>query len=275
MNPHATQPISPVALSGSLWRNRGLIAALVKREVIGRYRGSMMGILWSLFNPVFMLAVYTFVFSVVFKTRWSGGSESKTEFALVLFAGLIVFNLFSECVNRAPGLILANVNYVKKVVFPLEILPWVSLGSATFHAIVSIGVWLIAYIVLFGVPHATVFLLPLVIVPLALFIIGITWGLAALGVYLRDVSQVIGMVTTTLLFLSPIFYPATALPEQYRPLLFINPLTPAIEQARDVLFWGRNPDFMMLFIYWMASVGIAWLGFVGFQMARKGFADVL
>lgn len=267
--------ISPREMTASLWRNRGLIKALVKREVLGRYRGSFMGILWSFFNPVFMLAVYTFVFSVVFKARWSGGGESKTEFALVLFAGLIVFNLFAECINRAPGLILANVNYVKKVVFPLEILPLVVLGSALFHGLVSLGVWLLAYCILFGVPHATVFFLPLIVLPLVLLIMGLAWGLAALGVYLRDVSQFIGIITTTLLFLSPIFYPATALPEAYRGLLYLNPLTPAIEQARDVLFWGRNPDFTMLLIYLLASAAIAWLGFAWFQKTRKGFADVL
>ncbi|BDX22501.1 transport permease protein [Polynucleobacter sp. TUM22923] len=267
--------ISPKEMVASLWRNRGLVKALVQREVIGRYRGSVMGILWPFFNPVFMLVVYTFVFSVVFKARWSGGSDSKTEFALILFAGLIVFNLFAECFNRAPGLILANVNYVKKVVFPLEILPWVALGSAMFHALINLGVWLIAYLILFGVPHITVLLLPLVILPLMLFIMGLTWGLASLGVYLRDVSQFIGILTTVLMFLSPIFYPASALPEKYRHLLLLNPLTPAIEQARDVLFWGKVPDISMLTVYLLVAALIAWLGFAWFQKTRKGFADVL
>jgi len=266
---------SPKEMVASLWRNRSLIKALTQREVIGRYRGSVMGILWSFLNPVFMLLVFTFVFSVVFKARWSGGSDSKTEFALILFAGLIVFNLFAECFNRAPGLILANVSYVKKVVFPLEILPWVALGSALFHALISLGVWLIAYLILFGVPHITVLLLPLVILPLLLLIMGLTWGLASLGVYLRDVSQFIGIVTTVLMFLSPIFYPASALPEKYRHLLLLNPLTPAIEQARDVLFWGKVPDISMLSIYLLAATLIAWLGFAWFQKTRKGFADVL
>lgn len=267
--------VSPREMAASVWRNRNLVRALVQREVIGRYRGSFMGILWSFFNPVFMLVIYTFVFSVVFKARWSGGSDSKTEFALVLFAGLIMFNLFSECFNRAPGLILANVNYVKKVVFPLEILPWVALGSALFHTLISIGVWLVAYVFLFGVPHVTVLLLPLIMLPLLLFIIGLSWGLAALGVYLRDVSQVIGVLTTVLMFLSPIFYSGSALPVEYRHLLQLNPLTPAIEQARDVLFWGKVPDLCALGLYLLGSSLIAWLGFAWFQKTRKGFADVL
>lgn len=130
---------SPKEMLNSVWRNRGLIRALVQREIVGRYRGSIMGMLWSLFNPIVMLVIYTFVFSVVFKARWSVDSSSKTEFALMLFAGLIVFNLFAECINRAPGLIIGNVNYVKKVVFPLEILPWVTLGAAMFHFLVSLS----------------------------------------------------------------------------------------------------------------------------------------
>jgi lipopolysaccharide transport system permease protein len=268
-------PATPIEMFASLWRNRGLIHASAKREVLGRYRGSALGLLWSFFNPLLMLAVYTFVFSVVFKARWNTGSDSKTEFALVLFAGLIVFNLFAECINRTPGLILANPNYVKKVVFPLEILPVVGLLSALYHALISLGVWLVAYVVLFGVPHATALLLPLMVVPFGLFIMGVSWALASLGVFLRDVAQIIGLITTVLMFLSPIFYPATALPEDYRHFLYLNPLTPVIEQTRDVLFWGKSPDFPMLGIYWLASGLIAWLGFAWFQKTRKGFADVL
>lgn len=268
-------PATPVEMVASLWRNRSLIHASARRDVLGRYRGSAMGLLWSFFNPLFMLAVYTFVFSEVFKARWSAGSESKTEFALVLFAGLVVFNLFAECINRAPGLVLANPNYVKKVVFPLEILPFVGLLSAIYHAVISLGVWLVAYLILFGIPHATILLLPLVILPLALFIMGLSWVLASLGVFLRDVSQFIGVVVITLMFLSPIFYPVSALPESYRHLLYLNPLTPVIEMTRDVLYWGKVPDIMMLIIYWLATGVIAWLGFAWFQKTRKGFADVI
>lgn len=263
----------------SLWRNRSLITALTQREVIGRYRGSVMGILWSFFNPVFMLLIYTFVFSVVFKVRWTGSEggagDSKAEFALVLFAGLIIFNLFAECFNRSPVLILSNANYVKKVVFPLEILPWVALGSALFHALISFGVWLIAYLVIFGVPHLTALLLPLVICPFLLFIMGLTWGLASLGVYLRDVSQFTTLATTVLMFMSPIFFPVSALPDKYRNLLLLNPLTPVIQQTRDVLIWGKMPDMTTMLVYLLVTALIAWLGFAWFQKTRKGFADVL
>lgn len=267
--------ISPREMLGSFWRNRQLMHSLIKREILGRYRGSALGLLWSFFHPLLMLSVYTFAFSVVFKARWGTDNTSKVEFALVLFAGLIIFNLFAECINRAPGLILSNPNYVKKVVFPLEILPWVNLGAVLFHATVSLGVWLTAHVIFFGLPHVTVLFLPLVLLPFTLFIMGLSWALASLGTYLRDVGQFIGVMTTMLMFLSPIFYPASALPEDFRRLLYFNPLTMIIEQTRDVLYWGKPPDFTLLAIYWLATGVIAWLGFAWFQKTRKGFADVL
>lgn len=267
--------IKPQEMLASVWRNRGLISVLVERDVVGRYRGSFFGILWSFFNPLFMLGVYTFVFTVVFKARWAGGTNSKTEFALLLFAGLIFFNLFAECVSRAPGLILSNANYVKKVLFPLEILPWTALGSALFHGLVSLGVWLLAYIAVFGIPHLTVMLLPITVLPLIMFTMGVTWFLASLGVYLRDVSQVVAIAVTILLFLSPIFYPVSSLPQQYRSLLMLNPLSPAIEQVRDILFWGKGIDWAFFPKYLLGSLTVAWLGFAWFQKTRRGFADVI
>jgi lipopolysaccharide transport system permease protein len=267
--------VSPGEMVASLWRNRGLITALVKREVIGRYRGSFMGICWSFFNPVLMLVVYTFVFSVIFKARWNAGSDSKTEFALVLFAGLMVFNLFAECINRAPSLILSNVNYVKKVVFPLEILPWVAMGSSLFHSLISLGVWFIFYLIFFGIPHSSALLIPLIVIPLVLFTMGLSWLLASLGVYLRDVTQIVNILTTILMFLSPIFYPVSALPPEYRPLLQLNPLAAVIEQARGVLIWNKMPDWPYYAGYLFFTACIAWLGFAWFQKTRKGFADVL
>jgi len=267
--------ISPREIFTAPWRHRTLVAALIRREVSGRYRGSMLGILWSFFLPVLMLAVYTFVFSIVFKARWTPGSDSKTEFALVLFTGLLVFNLFAECVNRAPGLVLSNVNYVKKVVFPLEILPVVALGSAFFHMLISLLVWCVFHLALFGMVPPTALLLPLVLLPLMLLTLGVSWFLAAIGVYLRDVAQVTGVVVTTLLFLSPVFFPLSALPEPYRRLLMFNPLSPAIEMARDVLVWGKLPDWSLLAGYGAVAAILACLGFAWFQKTRKGFADVI
>jgi len=267
---------SPREMLGSLWRNKGLIRNLVQREVLGRYKGSVLGIFWSLATPIFMLAVYTFVFRVVFKARWSeGGSDSKTEFAMLLFAGLLVFNLFAECINRAPGLVLANVNYVKKVVFPLEVLPWVAMGSALFHFAVSFCVWLVAYVLLIGVPHWTVVFSPLVIAPFVLFVMGVSWALASLGVFLRDVGQIIGMIVQVLMFMTPIFYPASALPERFQVFMFLNPMTPPIEMMRDVMYWGDIPSMQLWLMGTLASASVAALGFAWFQKTRQGFADVL
>jgi len=266
---------SPVEMFASFWRNRSLITALTKREIQGRYRGSILGILWSFFNPLLMLAVYTFVFSVVFNARWSTGSNSKTEFALVMFSGLMVFGIFSECVGRAPGLILSNVNYVKKVVFPLEVLPWVSMGAALFHASISLVVWLVFYGIFFGVPHLSAILLPFVILPILMLSMGFSWAFASLGVYLRDISQIVSVAITMMMFLSGIFYSVSTLPVEYQELLKINPLVPLIEQARDVLIWGKSPDYLLLFSYFGGSLIFAWLGFAWFQKTRKGFADVL
>jgi len=270
-----TFPATPVELAASLWRNRQLITVITRRDVLTRYRGSVLGLLWSFFNPLLSLSVYTFVFSEVFKSRWPGGGESKTEFALILFAGLIMFNLFAECMNRAPGLILSNVNYVKKVVFPLEVLPWVALFSAIFHMFISLLVWIAAYMLLFGLPPVTVVCLPLVVVPFVFLIMGLSWALASLGVYLRDVSQFIGIITTALMFLSPLFYPASAWPEDYRTLLSMNPVTPAIERTRDAMVFGHMPDLLSIGLYWLVTACIAWAGFAWFQKTRKGFSDVL
>lgn len=275
MNPYANRSISPLQIIRSVTDNRHLIYSLVKRDVLGRYRGTAMGLLWSFFNPVLMLAVYTFVFSVVLKTRWTGGSESKAEYALVLFAGLIVFNLFSECINRAPSLILSNANYVKKVVFPLEVLPIVTIGSALFHFLISLLVWGIFYGFFFGFPPRTIFYLPFVIFPLFMQSLGMGWFLASIGVYLRDVAQIVGVLTSILLFLSPIFYPASALPEQYRILMNINPITFVVEQARNAMLFNVAPSWFELIGQTFFSLFVSWFGFSWFQKTRKGFADVI
>ena len=256
-------------------RHRHLIWQMTKREVVGRYRGSVMGILWSFFNPVFMLTIYTFVFSVVFKTKWGTGSGSKTEFAMILFAGLIVFNLFSETVTRAPSLILSNVNYVKKVVFPLEILPVISILSSCFHTLVSIGVLILFRLIVGSGFSLTTALFPIIIAPLLLLTLGLSWFLAALGVYLRDVSQTIGLAMTALMFVSPIFFPITALPEKYRIFVYLNPLSFIIEQGREVLIFSRFPDVGGLLIYTAIGCITALLGLAWFQKTRTGFADVL
>jgi lipopolysaccharide transport system permease protein len=268
--------ISPKEMIASFWRHRSLVAALIKREVVGRYKGSILGILWSLLNPLLMLTIYTFVFSVIFKARWGANpDETKTQFAIVLFVGMIVHGLFAEVINGAPTLITSNVNFVKKVVFPLDILPSVALGAALFHSFVSFGVLMVAFVLFNGYLNWTVIFFPVVLLPLIILTLGFAWMLASLGVFLRDLGQTTGIITMIMLFFAPIFYPVTALPVELRPWIMVNPLTFIIEQAREVLIWGHLPDWAGLGIYSVVSLGVAWAGYVWFQKTRKGFADVL
>jgi lipopolysaccharide transport system permease protein len=269
-------PATPTAAVGGLVHHRGLIWELVKRDFIGRYKGSIIGVAWSLLNPLFLLSVYTIFFSVVFKARWSvGAEESKVSFAIVLFAGMIVHGLFAECLNRAPSLIVSQPNYVKRVVFPLEVLPWVAVFSASLHFLVSLALLLI-FCTASGVPlTAGLLLIPLVMLPLILMSIGLTWFFASLGVYLRDISQAMGFITTVLMFASPVFYQASSLPENYRWFLALNPLTLPIEQLRDVMLWGKGLDWTSWTTTLLIAAAVCHVGFWWFQKTRKGFADVL
>jgi homopolymeric O-antigen transport system permease protein len=267
---------SPADVFSCLWRHRRLVFQLTQRDVVGRYRGSYLGLAWSMLSPLLMLGVYTVVFGVVFKARWVASTTgSVAEFGVVLFTGLLVFGLFSESVNRAPSLVLSRANFVKRIVFPLEILPWVALASSLFHAVITLIVLLVAGFFVYGSIPATSPLIIVVLLPLVLFTLGITWILAALGVYVRDVAQTVGVITSALMFLSPVFYPVAAVPPGMRTFMAFNPLTIIIEQARDVLIWGKAPDYWALTPYIVGSLAVAWLGLVAFQRLRTGFADAL
>lgn len=267
--------LRPFAFVNSAWQQRMLLSDLVRRDIASRYRGSAFGVLWSLLTPMLMLAIYTFVFSVIFKARWDSADASRIYFATNLFAGMIVHGLLAECLQRAPLLILQNVNYVKRVVFPLELLCWVSLGSALFHALISLIVLLLFFLISNGYLPLTAPLVLLIWLPLALLTLGLSWLLASLGVFLRDISQIMGSVTTILMFLSPVFYPATALPESFRTLLYLNPLTFFIEQTRNVLIIGIAPNWSQWLLALALGMMIAMAGFAWFQKSRRGFADVL
>lgn len=257
------------------WRHRHLIYRLAEREIRARYRGSMLGLAWSVMIPLMMLGVYTFVFSVVFQARWDVPMQSDGQFALLTLTGLIFYTVFSEAVGRAPGLVLANTTYVKKVVFPLEILPWVVLLVALFNAMVTSLTLMLGYVVLIGIPPWTALLLPVAFVPLALLTLGLCWFLASVGVYLRDIQQLVGVLLSMLLFLSPIFYPLSAIPAGMRAVVQLSPVTIAIEGARSLLFWGVVPDWQVWAAYMAVSVVVAWLGWAWFRRTRHGFADVL
>lgn len=275
----AHRPFSagPTSLLLGGWRARRLIGQLIKREVLGRYRGSVMGVAWSFLHPILMLLVYTFVFSVVFEAKWPGllEGQSKSRFTLLLFIGVIAHGLIAEVLARAPGLIIANANYVKKVVFPLETLGWSLVGSAAFHASVGIVILLVAKYVLEGVVPVTVMWLPLILLPLGFVALGATWLLASLGVFIRDIGQITGVISTVLMFLAPVFYPINALPEEYRAWVYANPLTTPIEQSRVVLFANAAPDAIALLYYYAIAIVFMIFGYWWFQKTRRGFADVL
>ena len=257
------------------WHHRKLIERLSKREIEAKYRGSLLGPVWALLTPLMMLGVYTFLFSIVFQSRWTVSGGGRGEFAILFFSGMIIFTILSESAVRAPGLMIENVSYIKKVVFPLEIMPWVCLSVSLFNAALSFVVLLLFYVIVLGLPPLTILLLPLVLLPLCLATLGLTWFLASVGVFLRDIQQIIGAVVTALMFLSPVFYPVTAIPESYRWLIYLNPLTITLESSKDVLFWGRVPDPVMWTVDLLFGWLIAWIGYVWFMKTRKAFADVI
>jgi lipopolysaccharide transport system permease protein len=268
--------LNPLTLADNLWRNRDLIRQFTRREIQGRYRGSFLGLFWSFINPLALLLIYTFVFGVIFKSRWPQSTNNTLgAFAVTLFCGLTAFNIFSETVNRAPGLIVGVPNYVKKVIFPLEILPVSTLGASLFHAGVSLLILLAASVVINGTLHWTVVLLPLVAVPLVFLTLGVAWFLASLGVFIRDIGYAIGLVVQVLFFLTPIFYPLDAVPPAFRPLILVNPLAPVAENFRRVIMWGDLPSWRGLAL-WILITGAAMvLGYAWFMKTKKAFADVI
>ena len=258
----------------TLWRYRSLVIELTKREFSGSYRGSFGGVIWSFVQPLFLLTVYTIAFGVILKARW-GFSGSTSNYALVLFAGLIVFNLFSECLIKSATLITDNPNFVKKVVFPLELLPIVTVANALTHAMIGMGVWLLVYVLVVGVPHATAILFPVILLCLVPILLGVGWLLSALGAIVRDISQATDMLNHTLLFLTPIFYSIEAAPPRLQSLLMLNPLTFVVEQSRLVLLYGQRPALKGLVVYFVLASLFAWVALLLFRRLRPTFADMV
>lgn len=277
MNPYSQRSTGLPSAIASLWTHRRLLKDLTWREISGRYRGSMLGIGWSILQPLLMLAVYTFVFSVVFGAKWSavGSPGNKFDFALFVFVGVLVHAILAEAITRAPGLIVANANYVKKVIFPLDILPATLVGAAGFHALIATGILLASVVLLGGSLPWTVLWLPLLLLPLMLMSLGLAWLLAALGAYLRDIGQVTGVLASVLMFMAPVFYPVSALPDGLEPLIYVNPLTYVIEQVRGVIFAGVAPEFAGLAVFYGVSLLVTQFGYWTFQKSRNGFSDVL
>lgn len=258
----------------ALRRQRGLLFELLKREFSGRYQGSFGGVAWSFAQPLFLLAVYTLAFGVVLQARWGFGGGTA-DYALMLFAGLIVYNAFAECLQKAPGLIVSNPNFVKKVAFPLEILPLVMVLNAMVHALIGIAVWLLFYGLVHGLPRATVALVPVVLACFFPVLLGVGWLLAAIGVIVRDVSQLTNMLSHALLFLTPIFYSIDAVPTAFQAVLLANPLTFVVEQLRLVLYFGQVPVLSALAVYFLLSCLFAGASWIVFRRLRPIFAEMV
>lgn len=266
-------------LLGYLWPRQHwpLVWLLTRRDVDSRFRQSVLGGAWLIITPLAMLLVLTVVFRHVMGVRWPGlgHEESGLAFALRLYAGLAVFQFFADCVNRAPHLVVSQPQLVKKVVFPLELLSWVNVMSAMVGLLVS-GLLLLAGSAWLntGIPW-TAIALPVIWLPLVPLLLGLGWLLAGAGTYLRDVGQILGPILSALMFLTPIFFPTTALPESVRGWMALNPMAEPITQTRMVLLEGVWPDWSAWGLHAAGCMVIAVLGAIWFERVRKGFADVL
>lgn len=268
-------PAGPFAFLRALVRHRHLLAQLVARDLAGRYRGSWGGLAWSLLLPCIMLGVYLFVFGVVFTPiRGQGAGAVDAAFALSLFTGLLVHGLIGECLSRAPGAVLSQPSYVKKVVFPIELLPLTVVGGALVQFLIGSAVLFVALMFWQGLP-ATAWLWPLAWLPLLALVAGVALALAALTVYLRDLAQLTGFLSTVLLFMSPVFYPLASAPLALQPWLMFNPLTVPIEASRALLIHGQWPAWLPWSLHALASLLVLQAGWWLFQRTRRGFADVI
>jgi lipopolysaccharide transport system permease protein len=255
---------------------RELINQLVRREIAGRYRGTYLGIFWSLINPLIMLAVYTLVFGVIFNGRFTHtGKESSLDYALGLFCGINVFNFFAEVVQRSPALILSHPNFVKKVVFPLEVLPLVAVLAALFHLAIATIPLILGLLLAHGsVPWGVLLLIPIA-VPLVLATLGVSWFLSAVGVFIRDLQAAVGPALTILMFLSCIFYPLSAVPESLRFVIQLNPMADLVECARSAVMSNTIPDWRMWIALLSSGILVFGIGLWVFRSCRPAFADTI
>jgi lipopolysaccharide transport system permease protein len=258
------------------WHHRELIWQFARKDVAMRYRGAWLGLGWAFAAPAAMLIIYTLVFRDIFGARWPGlRTDSPLDFALYLFAGLIVFGWVSESLSRAPRLILDQPQLVTKMVFPLPLLAWASVAASLFQLTVSMLIWLIACVMLGYTPSMTWLYLPFIVLSLLPWLLGLSWILSSLGVYLRDLSQIVGLVLSGMIFLTPVFYPITALPNWIKPVLSYNPMAAPIEALRACVLTGANINIFALSSVFLSGLCIASLGVFVFHRIRGGFADVL
>ncbi|HML60131.1 MAG TPA: ABC transporter permease [Solidesulfovibrio sp.] len=268
--------LSPVAFARHFWKRREVLATFARIEFLSRYHGAQLGVLWGLVSPLATLAVYTFVFSVVFKPSWAGGGQGGVAgYALILFTGLAVFEVFAGCVNRTPRLLSENVNFIKKVLFPLEILPVGILCAAAMESLVSLALVALGVLATTGTLHWTILLAPLAYPPLCMLTLGVCWLLAPVGVFLKDLGNMVGVIVQLYFFATPILYPLTAVPEPYRSLLALNPLHPVVDHLRRTILWGQMPDWAALGWVTLASAAVMLVGYAFFSSVKRLFADAV
>jgi len=264
---------SPVNIPRVLWGNRGLLRTLTMQELRSRYSGSFLGLGWMLFIPLFQLAIYTFVFGYIYRVGQTG--DGMLGYALSLFCGFVPFIMFSESLGSAPNRIIGQPNFVKKVVFPLEILPLVTMSVAAIHALGAMLVLFLALCVFGEGVHFTVLWLPLLVVAPVLIVIGLSWILSALGVYLRDLTATIQLVIQFVFFLTPITYPLSFVPEKFLMIYRLNPLVGIVESFRSVILVGQQPLLIDVFYPLLCGIFFVIVGFYYFQSLRRTFADVI
>lgn len=271
------EPFSPLAIGRNLVRHRHLIGQLTRREVLARYRGSFLGVIWSVLNPLFMLAIFAVVFGVIFRAKFTGHpNEGPGDFALQLFAGLLMFNVFAECISRAPNLMLLNTNYVTKVVFPLEILPVTVVLNALINLLLGVVPLLLGVWWLHGYLPATLVLWPLLLVPTFLLALGVTWLFSALGVFFRDLNELVGPLTQVLMYASALFYSVEKAPPALQAFLRLNPLAFFSEQSRNLAVWGdRGLDWQGYGVFTLVGLVFASTGYGVFLRLKHAFADVV
>ncbi len=268
--------LNPLAFARAFWRRRELLSTFSRIEFLSRYHGAQLGVLWGLVSPLATLAVYTFVFSVVFKPSWAGGGDGGVAgYALILFTGLTVFEVFAGCVNRTPRLLSENVNFIKKVQFPLEILPIGSLFASALESLASLCLVAIGVLLTKGTLSWTILLAPLAYLPLCMLTLGVCWFLAPVGVFLKDLGNMVGVAVQLYFFATPILYPLSAVPEPYRHFLALNPLHPVVDHLRRTIIWGQMPDFAALGAVTLVSAVVMLAGYAFFTNIKRLFADAV
>ena len=266
---------NPLTVLGLSWQYRELAFSLARRKIARRYRGSVLGIFWAALIPLIMLGIYTFIFSVVFQNKWGINSGDRFEFSLFLFSGLILYSLFSDCINEAPSALVENKLFIRQLVFPTEILAWVDLLVGLFNFFINGLVLMSFYSLVIGTPPFTLIYLPLIVLPIVFITLGGVWLVSSIGLYLRDLGHAVRLFTTAFLFLSPIFYPASAVPERFQALYAVNPLVHVLEMSKNALFYGLPPDWEILGFCLIGSWAFAWMAYIWFMKTKKGFADVV